>query len=303
MRWTTIPAALRDEANNLFYRIPGLNPRLERWFDYHVIRHRYHRAFGEYPNLESPRTFSEKVIYKRLYDRRPLLTRVADKVRVRDFVAERIGAECLPEMMAVNRDPAAIDWASLPARFVAKANHGSGYNIVVNGRTAFDRLATVSRLRGWIDSSFYTYSREWCYRDIEPLAFIEEFLKGEDGGLPDDWKFFVFGGKARYVQVDTGRDKAHRHSFYRMDRSRVRVRSFVDDRDRDPVWPANFETMVRFAETLGAEFDFIRADFYNIDGRIVFGELTNYPHAGLMPFEPASVDLEFGSHWALLERY
>ena len=231
------------------------------------------------------------------------MTRVADKVSVRDFVAERIGASYLPEVFAIQRDPSAIDWASLPGRFVAKASHGSGFNIVVDGTKPFAKEESIAQLRDWISGSFYTYTREWCYRNIEPRVLVEEFLEGHDGGLPDDWKFFVFGGKATYVQVDTGCDHAHRHSFYRMDRGRVRVRYSVDELEQDPVWPANFETMVRMAETLGADFDFVRADFYNVSGRIVFGELTNYPHAGLMPFEPASVDFEFGTHWILPEHY
>lgn len=302
MRLANWREALAAEASNLFYDLPSLTPWTAEWFDYAVTLSRYRRVFGSYPNLRRPQTFSEKVIHKRLYDRRPLLRTVADKVSVRDYVASIVGADYLPALHALATDPEAIDWGALPARFVVKCSHGSGYNLVVTDKAAFDVDAAKATVRAWLRSSFYRYTREWCYRDLPRRVFVEEFLEGPGGTVPDDWKFFVYGGRAVYVQVDRGRFTDHRHSFYRRDRTPIDVRYLCDNLAEPPAFPANLEAMFALAERLGRDFDFVRVDLYNVGGRIVFGELTNYPNAGLMPFEPASVDLEFGSHWQLPSR-
>jgi TupA-like ATPgrasp len=51
------------------------------------------------------------------------------------------------------------------------------------------------------------------------------------------------------------------------------------------------------ADKLGSELDFVRVDMYKLNGRIVFGEFTNYPGAGLDQFYPHEFDELFGSKW------
>ena len=101
-----------------------------------VIVRNFERAFGRPPDLKAPTTFSEKIIYKMMFDRRPILTRITDKLRAREYVAERIGARYLTELYQVCRSPAEIDWHGLPRRFVIKATHGTAMNIFVRDKSA-----------------------------------------------------------------------------------------------------------------------------------------------------------------------
>lgn len=298
-----IKRGIHDRSRDIIFALMSSNSWSAWRFDRYLARRRFREVFGVYPNLESPTSFSEKVIYKQIYDRRPLLTKAADKLGVRDYVSSIIGEQYLARVYQVAETPEGIDWEVLPPKFVVKANHGSGWNIIVKDKKVFDVAAARSQLKDWLSTNWYFYTREWCYRDIKPQVFVEEFLEGDDGSVPDDWKFFVYSGRAVYVQVDRGRFSNHRHSFYRRDLSQVDVRYLCDNLDRPPAWPENLDKMFEVAEALGRDFDFVRVDLYNVGGRIVFGELTNYPNAGLMPFEPSSVDVEFGSHWHVPARY
>jgi hypothetical protein len=161
----------------------------------------------------------------------------------------------------------------------------------------------AEQLGDWLSCNLYTEQREWCYRDIPPRLIVEELLLDEHGRIPTDWKIYVFGGKAAYVDVHFGRHSDDRRNMYDRALKRVNVRWLYPNLPEDPVFPANMETMFEVAETLAAGFDFIRVDLYNIDGRIVVGELTNYPYGGMAPFDPPEFDAVLGSKWSTPRRY
>jgi len=253
-----------------------------------------------------PTTFTEKVRYKMLRDHRPVLVTMADKAAVRDYAASVIGAEFLPQSYGVLTDPAQLWTLDLPASFVVKPTHGSGAVIAVHpdapperrlpqpdhpwvcaevhpsalDRSAFEALASawLGRLHG------SGPNHEWAYSFVPPRLLVEEFLGGADGAIPHDYKFFVFHGRCRYVQVDTGRFGPHTQDFFL------------------PTWE-RLTDMIAIAERLGRDTDFVRVDLYALDDRIVFGEMTNYPAGGNSPFFPASFNAEFGSHWTVPARY
>jgi hypothetical protein len=277
----------------------GISPYFEWLYDRSLIRRRYRDAFGKYPDLKAPKTFSEKIIYKRLYDRRPILTQVTDKILMRDYVQARVDSKYLSEIYQIANSPEEIDWPNLPSSFVLKTNHGCKWNIFVPDKEQIDRAAVTRRLSSWLDTNYYRHTREWAYRNIPPLVFAEEMLDGENGRAPFDWKFFCFLGKPLYVQVDFDRFGRHRRNLYDRHLVRLNVKYARERSLVDPVFPSNMSEMFELANRLAQDFDFIRVDLYNINGRIVVGELTNYPEAGLAPFEPDAVDRELGDQWEL----
>jgi hypothetical protein len=278
---------------------------MDEWLsDREIICRRFQSVFGEYPNLKNPTTFSEKIIYKELYDRRPILTQVADKIKVRDYVKSRIGSNYLTEVYQIAQTPEEINWDRLPPSFVVKTNHGSGWNIFAHDKNKLDIKATVSLLSTWINTNYYDHSREWCYKNIPRLVFVEEMLQDDQGKIPTDWKFFVFSGKARFLQVNINRFENNQCNFYDRNLDQLKVRYLSRDNFlSDLVFPSNIDEMFDLAERLGEGFDFIRVDLYNVNGRIIFGELTNYPFAGIVPFEPREFDKQFGEYWTLPKSY
>ena len=273
---------------------------LRRWLaDRALVYHHHYFKYSKYPDLENPTTFTEKIHYRMLYDRRPILTLFADKIRVRDYVAERVGEKYLTKICQITQNPEEIDWQSLPGRYFLKTNHGSSMNIFVEWNT----IAYVPQyiesvqgiLRRWLHTDYSNFCGEWCYREIpQRFVYVEEYLgKGEE--RPTDWKFHVFDGKVYCFMVQ----KDRRCNFYDRNLNLLNVRQLQENFSDPMMFPDNMEEMFSVAERLAEGIDYVRVDLYNIDGLVVFGELTNYPHAGLVPFDPPEFDRELGDQWRL----
>ncbi|MDO9397453.1 MAG: ATP-grasp fold amidoligase family protein [Herbiconiux sp.] len=272
-----------------------------------------------------PRTFTEKVRYKMLRDHRPLLVTFADKAAVRDYVAGRIGEHYLPRLHGVFDDPAGLADMTLPERYVVKPTHGSGAAIVVSPEApadarlpparwswlyrhvrpeVADRAELVAIARQWATQLYgQGPNREWAYGRVPRRVLVEEMLEGRDGGIPDDVKLFVFHGRCRFVQVDSGRFGRRTQDFFTPDWTHLPMSGGPPFADPPHPRPARLSELIAVAERLGEQTDFVRADFYVLPDRIVFGELTSYPAGGDSPFEPAEFDAEFGREWRVPRRY
>lgn len=257
----------------------------------------YRYNFGRMPNLINPKTLNEKILRKMLFDRNPRLTIFADKFLVRDFVKSRLGEDSyLTKLYGVVDNPAQISGLSLPNQFVMKPNHLSGQIKIINDfmSLAPDELEKLAET--WLRMSHYRYHNEWAYKNIKPRIIFEESLEFEMK-IPDDWKFFCFRGEPRFIQIDRSRFVKHKRNIYNLSFSLLPVNLVWENIQEKIVIPQNFEKMLEIARKLSAGVDFIRVDLYNVNGRIVFGELTSYPGAGLEKFAPSSWDAKFGSYW------
>ena len=255
----------------------------------------YRRAHGRWP-AAAPRTFTGKVNWRVVHDRRPLIGQLGDKLAMKDYAAEVLPALSIPRVLWTGTDAAALAGVELPGRWVLKPNHGTMRVHVGRGRPDPAELRRVTA--GWLDEPLHRTRGEWVYSQARRLLFAEEFLG--DGAPPADHKFLVFGGTVRLVQVDTGRFADHRRRLYTPAWEPVDV---AEDVAPGPVTPppAALDAMVKTAEALGAAFDFVRVDLYEVDGEVWFGELTPYPGGGLDRFDPA-LDALLGSYWQLPPR-
>ena len=258
----------------------------------------YRRTFGRMPNILNPRTFNEKTIRKKLFDRNPRLTLFQDKLLARRFVESRLGSDkYLPQLYAVSVSPQEIRHLHLPTSFVMKPSHLSGdIKIVYDSRSIVD--GELDRLSSkWLRQNLYKLSGEWAYKNIRPRIMFEELLNLR-GSIPDDFKFFCFRGEPRFLEVHKRRFVDHRCNFYDLNLTLlpVRQKSFLNFEEEQEV-PPGFEEMLEVCRMLSKGVDFVRVDLYNIDGRILFGEFANYPGGGCERFEPPTWDLKFGGFW------
>lgn len=248
---------------------------------------------GRLPRLASPVLFNELVQARKLLDRDERLPLLTDKVLVKRFVAERIGPSWVtPTLWHGSRLPAAAPW-KLP--FVLKSRHGSNQITFVRSASE-DWSAIQKRAQRWQRSAYGLWLDEWGYRHIERGLLVEPFI-GTAGVLPIDYKFFVFGGRAEFVQVHLNRESAHRRVIF--DRAWRRVSAephTLDDFGKLPP-PSSLPRMIEAAEALAVDTDFVRVDLYDTKPHPSFGELTFYPGSGLDPFEPKSLDALFGTYW------
>ncbi|MGD0638075.1 MAG: ATP-grasp fold amidoligase family protein [Nitrososphaerales archaeon] len=259
---------------------------------------RYRYFTGRTPNLISPRTLTERVLRKMLFDRDPRLTVTSDKLLARDFVRTRLGDDqSLTRLYGVVRSPAEMKDLSLPDRFVMKPSHASGMVKIVADSASLPKGELEKLAASWLRLNYFDSYQEWAYKDIRPHVLFEELLDSGQG-IPDDYKMFCFGGEPRFFHLDKDRFGDHRRNYYTMDLRRLPVRdSRYENFQAELDVPSNFDRMVEMARRLAAGTDFVRVDLYNVKGRIVFGELTSYPGNALFKFEPPEWDLKFGGFW------
>ena len=266
--------------------------------DMRFTMRKYQKTFNSVPDLEAPKTFNEKINWRKLYDRRKIFIELCDKLAVRKYVAEKAGGQYLNKLLFVTDDPHSIPFDDLPDKFVLKANHGSSMIILVEDRSGIDRQFIINRCGNFLRTNFYDYCREWCYKKVTPQILIEEYLSDDDS-YPMDYKFYCFDGKVKAIHVDIDRFSEHKRIFYTPDWQQMPLKfNYPNTLDAVPA-PQKLSNMISVAELLSDGFDFLRVDLFNIRGKVFFGELTLYPEAGFGRFFPLQYDRIFGDWWTL----
>lgn len=268
----------------------------------------YQCAHRTYPNIDNPTTFNEKILYRRLFDRRPILSTLSDRIAMRDYVQARLGSDVLPTVYCRTTNPETICFDRLPDQFVVKPTHLSGFAKVVTDKRSLDVDRLVQKCFRALKCVAWSNGPEWASRDILPEILVEEFIDDGSGAAPLDYKVFVFDGVARMVQVDKRtttfdktRSAVHQRRLYTPTWERVNARFGTQLRDivGHVAKPPHLNDMIAAAQKLGAGLDFIRADFYDTARRFYFGEFAVYPDAGLYQFDPTSFDLTLGEYWEI----
>ncbi|HEV7704528.1 MAG TPA: ATP-grasp fold amidoligase family protein [Gemmatimonadaceae bacterium] len=261
------------------------------------IARRYYRTYGRLPNLISPKSYSEKIQHRKLFDRRPYLAQTSDKFAMRAYAARILGEDLTPEIYYRTTDPSSIPFASLPSRYVVKATHGSGWQCIVTDRDALDTHALIAKCEQWLRSDYSRRGDEPFYANIPRQIIVEEFLDDGTGHSPPDLKLLVFNQRVRVVQIDLDRFGVHRRRFLDPEwnelpvyDSKVRIEGPLDP-------PSRLSDIIAIAEALACDTDFVRIDCYQTANRICLGEMTHTPGTGLSPLYPAIWDDRFGAMW------
>ncbi len=257
------------------------------------------RHLGYWPHIRHPRSFNEKTAHLKLFLPHTVPARLVDKWAVREWVAERVGEKYLNAVFGVYERSEDIDFSRLPEQVVLKATHGSAMNVIVRGREGGEADAVRRTCRRFLGQRYGWNTNESWYADVPPRIMAERYIEQSGRTLPDDYRFFVFGGKMAFVEVDCNR-KTDKATNTNLDR-KWNVMPFVQHPPVDPHVPRPecWEEMVAVAETLGAGFPFVRVDLYCPDGKtILFGEMTFAHAAGWSPFLPDSFhDFALGGLW------
>ncbi|MBP7051976.1 MAG: glycosyl transferase [Phycisphaerae bacterium] len=258
-----------------------------------VCRH-FAEKHGRRPNMEEPRTFNEKIAWIKLHTRDPLMVQCADKCMVREYVRNAIGDEYLIPLLGVYQHVSEIPFERLPPRFVLKATHGSGCNIICRDKASLKVTMAKRKLERWLHLNYYYFGYEWAYRDIQPRIVCEELLLDEREDVPRDYKVFCFNGEPRLIQVDVDRFSNHRQSIY--DTSWV-LQPFTHayaSRKEAQECPQTLRLMLECSRALAKPFAFVRVDLYTIEDRVYFGEMTFYPGGAGGHILPEEYDQSIG---------
>ena len=260
----------------------------------------YKIIMGSPLNLNDPQTLNEKLQWLKLYDKKPIYTKMVDKYEVRDIISKKVGNEYLVPLLGVWDKFDDIDFDSLPDKFVLKCTHDSGGLVICTEKKKFDKRKAKRKINYCLRKNYYISSREWPYKNVKPRIVAEKYMVDESGWELKDYKIFCFNGHAEYVEVDFNRYVEHKLNPYDFDWNPL---DFCDSSKNDFTVniprPKRLEDMRMIAEKLSKDLDFLRVDFYSIGDRIYIGELTLSPGSGFIQFNPRETDLYYGKKLTL----
>ena len=247
-------------------------------------------------NLKNPQTFNEKLQWLKLYNRKSEYTTMVDKFKVRDYIKEKIGEEYLiPLVGGPWKSVEEIDFDALPNQFVLKCNHDSGSVVTCKDKKVFDIEAAKKKLDYCLKHNFWYLGREWPYKNVNPCIIAEKYMVDESGCELKDYKVFNFNGKPEIIQVDFGRFKKHKRNLYDKDWKYIEAKiEYPTDPGTKINRPKQLEQMLKLAELLSEDFPFLRTDFYSVEDKLYFGEITLFHESGFGKFKPEKYEKVLG---------
>lgn len=241
---------------------------------------------GKRLNLTNPITYNEKLQWLKLYDRRPEYIKYVDKLEVRNYIKEKIGEKYLIPLIGVYNAIDEINWDELPERFVLKCTHASGYNVICKDKKQLDIEATKKQLKKWMKTNWFWYGREWPYKKVIPRIICEEFIS-EDGQIPDDYKVMCFDGEPFCIQLHKDRFANHTQDIYDLKGRLLPFNNKLYKRTNiKSINAEKLQEIVELSKIISKGYYHMRVDFYLINEKVYFGEITLFNANGFIEFEP-----------------
>lgn len=254
---------------------------------------------GKKLNLQSPETFGEKIQWLKLHDHNPDYKIMVDKYAVKEYVADKLGSKYIIPTLGVWDRVEDIDWDSLPNQFVLKCTHDSGGLVICKDKNKLDKREASKKLNSCLKKSFYKLYREWPYKDVPHRIIAEKYIEDESGEL-NDYKVFNFGGEPRMIQVDYNRFNGHLRNLYSPKWDRINATmGYPSDPSREFPKPEVLDELLELCKKLSVGIPHVRTDFYIVNNKIYFGEMTFYHSSGFQKITPKEFEKALGD-WIIL---
>ena len=273
--------------------------------DRQYLKMMYRKLIGKELNLDNPETFNEKLQWLKLYNRKPEYTKMVDKYEVKKYVADLIGEEYIIPTLGVWDRVEDIDFDALPNQFVLKCTHDSGGLVICRDKSTLDIPEAIKKLKRSLKRNFYWYGREWPYKNVKPRIIAEKYMEDDSYKELRDYKFFCFDGKVKLLFIATERSNKNsetKFDFFDTEYNHLNIRNGHPNSDKPVEKPQNFEKMKELSSVLSKGIPHVRVDFYEVNGKVKFGEMTFFHWSGLVPFEPEEWDHKIGSWIKLPEK-
>lgn len=273
--------------------------------DSFYLKYVYKEQTGKKLNLKNPQTFNEKLQWLKIHDRKDIYTTMVDKYEAKKYVASIIGDEYIIPTLGVYDSFDDIDFSKLPNKFVIKCTHDSGGLVICRDKKKLNILEAKQKIEKCLKKNYYYAWREWPYKNVKPRIIIEKYMEDAESNDLKDYKLFCFDGKPEFLYVSEGLENHDTAKMIFLDMNykptKFKRRDF-NNFDTLPKKPINFELMKKFAAILSKNIKHVRIDFYEINSKLYFGEMTFYTSGGFIPFEPAEYDKLLGDLIDLKER-
>lgn len=247
-------------------------------------------------DLVNPKTFNQKLQWLKLYDRKPEYSIMVDKYAVKEYVSKRIGSEYVIPTLGVWEKFEDINFDALPNQFVLKCTHDSGGIVICRDKSKLDLVEARKKINDSLKNNYFYNGREWPYKNVKPRIIAEAYMEDKGTAALRDYKFFCFGGIAKCYKVDFDRFVEHHANYFDTEGKLLDFGEVICPPvfDKKIDMPVSLPKMIELAELLSKENPFLRVDFYDVNGKIYFGEMTFYPSSGYGKFIPEEWDLKLG---------
>jgi hypothetical protein len=255
------------------------------------------RGFKNF-NIETPKTWCEKMAWLQINDNIELRAKCADKVRLHEYSKEKLGKDICVPIIKIYNNPNDIDFSELPNKFVLKCNHGYAFNIICRDKSKVNQDECRTKLKQWLDTPFGKESIEPHYLNIDRKCYAETFIENKGKQEVTDYKFLCFEGVPTYCQIYNERHQSGFHAnYYDMNFNFIDISrcDIPNDSSKPDEKPEHFELMKEYARKLSQDFHFVRVDFYEVDGVVYLGELTFTPATGFIRWTDQNIDIMFGN--------
>lgn len=268
-------------------------------------KRKFKRTFGREVDLDIPQTLNEKMQWLKLYEYKDLHTMVADKYAVREYW-KRFGEDGLIPLLYTTQNPRDITYNNVPDEpCIIKSNTGSGHYVIIRDKRKVDFQDLQKKCKRWMQNDYFYRSQERQYKDIVSRILVEKLLLDSNGRIPNDYKFHFINGKLEFIYCSIDREGENYRSIYDVEWNRMDM-EWVARKDirgkmvgKDIERPIHFERMKQIGEEIAKEFFYVRVDYYEVDGKMYYGEITLHHGSGFDVFRPEKYDLEFGKKLAL----
>lgn len=270
--------------------------------DRFVISREFKKAFGRYPNYKVPRTLNEKLTWMKLYDRERWYSFYADKYAVREYLGGAFGEEYLVPLLFETTKVSEINPENITEfPCIIKSNHAMAQWKIIRDPNEVNWTSLRRECRDWIRHNWYHYSKEYQYKYIQPRIIVEKLLETKDGKIPNDYKLHFINGELAFVYVSFDREGVNDRVIYDRDWQKlpfswVPANTWFEGMGKSNVpKPITFDEMVKIGTEIAKKFPrYIRVDFYDVDGKLYFGEITFHHGGALDRFFPSEYDEIYG---------
>ena len=261
----------------------------------------YFLRFKKIINFKNPQTYNEKLNWLKINDRNPLYTKLVDKYEVKEYVANLIGEEYIIPTLGVWNHFDEIDFDKLPDQFVLKCTHDSEGLVIVKDKSKLNKEEAKEKIENALKYNFYYIGREWPYKNVKPRIIAEQYMEDKTDKELKDYKFFCFNGEPKAMFIASDRSIGQtKFDYFDLDFNRLNIVQHYPNSTNKVNKPINFDKMIELSKDLSKNLKHARIDFYEVNGKIYFGEITFFHFSGFMPFEPSKWDNTFGE-WLNIE--
>ncbi len=259
------------------------------------LKLKYYLCMGKKLNLNEPKTYNEKLQWLKIHDRKKIYTTMVDKYEVKKYVKDIIGEEFIIPTLGIYNSFDEINFDELPDKFVIKCTHDSGGLEIVKDKSKMDKEKVRKKINVFMKRNFFKVHREWPYKNVKPRIIIEQYMEDNRTQELRDYKFYVFNEKVGMMMVATDRVGGNtKMNFYDTEFNLLPFERGRPNTEKKLNKPENLQKMINFAEKLSKGTPHVRVDFYEVDGKLFFGELTFFPASGFSSFNPEEWDRKFG---------